>query len=124
MKLLIDMNLSPRWVEWLAQSDIEAKHWSKIGAATAPDTEIMAYAAANDFVILTNDLDFGTILAANQGSKPSVIQLRAENLNPQQVGPFVSSAIFTLVDALTEGVLLTIDADRTRVAMLPLRLRS
>ncbi len=123
MKLLIDMNLSPRWEAWLAQSDIHAVHWSKVGAATTADTEIMAYAAANEFVILTNDLDFGAILAANQGSKPSVIQLRAENLNPEQVGAFVASAILTLADALVEGVLVTIDADRTRVAMLPLRLR-
>jgi predicted nuclease of predicted toxin-antitoxin system len=123
MKLLIDMNLSPRWEAWLAQSGIEAVHWSKVGAATTPDAEIMAYAAANDCIILTNDLDFGGILAANQGLKPSVIQLRAEDLSPEQAGVFVSTAILTLADALEEGVLLTINADRARVAMLPLRLR-
>jgi predicted nuclease of predicted toxin-antitoxin system len=38
----------------------------------------MAYALANNFVVLTHDLDFGTILAATQGNKPSVVQIRAD----------------------------------------------
>lgn len=33
MKLLVDMNLSPRWVKLLADADIEAIHWSSIGGA-------------------------------------------------------------------------------------------
>jgi len=28
MKLLVDMNLSPRWVGWLASVGVEAAHWS------------------------------------------------------------------------------------------------
>ena len=44
MKLLIDMNLSPRWVEVLAEAGIEAVHWSMVGAKSAPDIEIMAFA--------------------------------------------------------------------------------
>jgi predicted nuclease of predicted toxin-antitoxin system len=42
MKLLIDMNLSPRWVPFLAASQIEAVHWSSVGAPNATDREIMA----------------------------------------------------------------------------------
>jgi predicted nuclease of predicted toxin-antitoxin system len=52
MKLLVDMNLSPRWVKALAQAGIEAVHWSSLGAATAPDTVIMAFARANGYVVL------------------------------------------------------------------------
>ena len=44
MKLLVDMNLSPRWIAWLAEAGIEAAHWSTLGAKNAPDSEIMAYA--------------------------------------------------------------------------------
>ena len=62
MKLLVDMNLSPRWIGVLAEAGIEAAHWSSLGAKNAPDSEIMAYANANDYVVLTNDLDFGAIL--------------------------------------------------------------
>jgi predicted nuclease of predicted toxin-antitoxin system len=48
MKLLVDMNLSPRWASFLAASKVEAVHWSRAGAVTAPDTEIMAYAREHD----------------------------------------------------------------------------
>jgi len=36
MKLLLDMNLSPRWVGVLADAGIEAAHWSLLGAKNAP----------------------------------------------------------------------------------------
>jgi len=32
MKLLVDMNLSPRRVGVMADAGIEAKHWSTLGA--------------------------------------------------------------------------------------------
>jgi predicted nuclease of predicted toxin-antitoxin system len=35
MRLLIDMNLSPRWTDALAGFGIEATHWSEIGARSA-----------------------------------------------------------------------------------------
>lgn len=46
MRLLIDMNLSPRWVGIFRDAGIEAAHWSTLGTANAPDSEIMAYAQA------------------------------------------------------------------------------
>ena len=74
MKLIVDMNLSPRWVKLLADAGIESAHWSSLGAPNAPDTFIMAYASANDYVVLTHDLDFSAILAATHGEKPSVVK--------------------------------------------------
>ena len=65
MKLLVDMNLSPRWIPFLLDAGREAVHWSTVGRADATDSEIMAFAAANDYVVLTNDLDFGAILASS-----------------------------------------------------------
>lgn len=71
VKLLVDMNLSPRWVGMLSEAGIEAAHWSKLGAHNTPGSEIMAYASVNGYVVLTHDLDFSAILAATQGEKPS-----------------------------------------------------
>lgn len=70
MKLLVDMNLSPRWVGLMATAGIDATHWSAIGQHNAPDTEIMAFAFANDYVVLTHDLDFSAILAATMERNP------------------------------------------------------
>ena len=65
MKLLIDMNLSPRWVPIFGRSSIEAKHWSTIGRPDAPDSELMTYALEHDHIVMTQDLDFSAILAAS-----------------------------------------------------------
>jgi predicted nuclease of predicted toxin-antitoxin system len=50
VKLLVDMNLSPSWVDRLARHGFEAVHWSTIGAATAPDSEILKWANEHGFV--------------------------------------------------------------------------
>ena len=120
MKLLIDMNLSPRWSTVLAAVGFEAAHWSALGAANAPDTEIMAYAAANGYVVLTHDLDFGAILAATHGEKPSVVQIRAEDVSPDVIGTQVVAALRQMTAELDQGALLTVEPNRTRVRVLPL----
>ena len=56
MKILLDMNLSPLWVPFLEAEGYEVKHWSEIGAITAPDIEIMEWARSNDFVVFIHDL--------------------------------------------------------------------
>lgn len=121
MKLLVDMNLSPSWVGWLARHEFEAVHWSTIGAATAPDNEILSWARGNGFVILTNDLDFSAILAATSGHTPSVVQLRAQDLLSETAMTIVASALEVHRNDIERGALLSIDEGGTRVRMLPLR---
>lgn len=123
MRLLVDMNLSPRWVSLLADAGIEAAHWSTLGAANAPDAEIMAFAKANGYVVLTHDLDFSAILAATHGDKPSVVQIRAEDVSPDVIGRPVVDALRQMTAELDEGALLSIDPNRTRVRLLPLQPR-
>jgi predicted nuclease of predicted toxin-antitoxin system len=40
MKLLVDMNLSPRWVTLLTGAGIVAEHWSTLGVQTAPERAV------------------------------------------------------------------------------------
>lgn len=121
MRLLIDMNLSPRWAGLMNSVGIEATHWSTIGAHNASDPQIMAYAAEHDCVVLTHDLDFGAILAATQGHKPSVVQIRAENVSPDAIGMRVVAALRQMTLELQDGALLTVDTSRTRLRVLPLQ---
>jgi predicted nuclease of predicted toxin-antitoxin system len=120
MKLLLDMNLSPRWVELLNKAGFEAVHWSTIGSGRAADVEIMTFARQEDYVLLTHDLDFGAILAATRGQKPSVVQLRSENLSIEVIGQSVINALREVATDLENGALVTIDPGRTRVRVLPL----
>lgn len=115
------MNLSPRWVGTLGAAGLSSVHWSSVGAANAPDTEIMDYALRNNMVVLTHDLDFGAILAATHGSKPSVVQIRAEDVSPDAIGAKIIAALRQMASELEDGALLTVDPNRTRARLLPLR---
>ena len=120
MKILVDMNLSPKWADFLVGNGIEAIHWSSVGSPDAPDTEIMTYAKAHNFTVLTNDLDFGFILAVTCGKKPSVIQTRTGALGPDRIGDIVIGAINLLAADIDQGALVTIGPRKTRVTLLPL----
>jgi predicted nuclease of predicted toxin-antitoxin system len=123
MRLLVDMNLSPRWTRFLADAGIEAAHWSDLGVSNAPDAEIMAFAKAHDYVVVTHDLDFSAILAATRGEKPSVVQLRSEDVSPEAVGQAIVTAVQQTADDLARGALLTVEPSRMRLRLLPLRPR-
>ena len=120
MKLLIDMNLSPRWVAALEAAGVEARHWSTVGVSSASDEEVLKWVAMNGFVLLTHDLDFGTILAASAAATPSVIQILSEDLRPEVLAERVASTVKRLAEALAEGVIVTIEPARDRVRILPL----
>lgn len=81
----------------------------------------MAYAVVNDCILLTHDLDFSAILAVTQGEKPSVVQIRAEDVSPPAIGTQVIAALTQMKTELATGALLTIDPSRTRLNLLPLQ---
>jgi predicted nuclease of predicted toxin-antitoxin system len=120
MKLLIDMNLSPRLSQLLSDGDITSVHWSSVGAADATDSQIMAFARDEDYIVVTYDLDFSAILAATRCNKPSVIQIRARDLVPEQVCASILAAIRQMSNELQRGALLTIDLNKLRLRLLPL----
>ena len=120
MKLLIDMNLSPVWVPFLAGHGVESEHWSKLGDGSAPDTDILDYAAANGFVVFTHDLDFGMLLASRRSRGPSVIQVRTRDVLPEAIGEIVLRAIQIAQNSLESGALVTVDPARSRIRLLPL----
>jgi predicted nuclease of predicted toxin-antitoxin system len=121
VKLLVDMNLSPSWVDRLARHGFEAVHWSTIGAATARDVENLTWADEHAFVLIANDLDFSAILAASGGASPSVVQIRTQDLLSDVVVSIVAKALDAHRDDIERGALLSIDEAGTRVRVLPLR---
>ena len=122
MKFIIDMNLSPDWIKPLDGVGIEAVHWSTIGLSDAPDDQIMDYAAANGFVVLTNDLDFGAALALTNVPKPSVVQLRMDELDPLIIGDRLISILLRVGTEFEKGALITVEETRVRLRQLPFEL--
>jgi predicted nuclease of predicted toxin-antitoxin system len=74
MKILVDMNLSPDWVNVLRHAAHDAVHWSSIGKPTDDDTTILRWARQEGQLLFTHDLDFGALLASMRGTGPSVLQ--------------------------------------------------
>ena len=120
MKLLIDMNLSPLWVQFLADSGFDSIHWSSIGQPWASDAEIMDHASAYGLVIFTHDLDFGALLAKLKTRQPSVIQVRAQDILPDAIGKMVVRALHASRSHLETGALVTVDPHRHRIRLLPI----
>jgi predicted nuclease of predicted toxin-antitoxin system len=121
MKILIDMNLPPQWVDLFKQQGWQALHWSSVGDKHATDQFIMNWAKANSFVVFTHDLDFGAILAATQTKSPSVIQIRAQDIMPQSLGKRMIQILSQFESVLKNGALIIVDENSHRVRILPLQ---
>jgi predicted nuclease of predicted toxin-antitoxin system len=119
IKLLVDMNLSPSWVPLLAGNGWPAVHWSTVGDPRATDRILMEWALANQYVVFTHDLDFGTALALTQAAGPSVLQVRGQDVLPDHLGSLVLAALRQHEASLQAGALVVVDEKRSRVRVLP-----
>lgn len=121
MKFVLDMNLTPEWCDVLAFEGWDAVHWSTVGDPTALDNEILAWALSENAIVLTQDLDFGAILAATNADAPSVVFLRTQDAMPDAIATRVIPLLHQYETQLQSGALLILDAARSRIRILPLR---
>jgi predicted nuclease of predicted toxin-antitoxin system len=83
-------------------------------------TIVLSWAKDNGFVVFTNDLDFGAILALTRAAGPSVIQVRTQDLSPGRLVDLVVRGLRQHQSALERGALISIDEQRLRSRVLPL----
>jgi predicted nuclease of predicted toxin-antitoxin system len=124
MKLLLDACMPLEWADFLRRHGHECVAWLEFGPPNAPDTEIMKWANERGFVVLTNDLDFGKLLAFSRATHPSIIQFRAQDIRPSALGKLALRALdehrARLEGTQGEGALITVEAERFRTRILPL----
>jgi predicted nuclease of predicted toxin-antitoxin system len=120
MKILVDANLTPFWVDFLKSGGIEAVHWWSVGKGDAPDAELLEWAVERDSVILTGDGDFSQLIALRRLSRPSVIYLRTNERNPQGPGVRVIAAYNAIAAQAASGMIVTIDDRGNRLRALPI----
>lgn len=121
MKLIIDMNLSPRWVGFLQERGFDAVHWSEAGDPRAPDAAIMQWAREHDSLVLTRDLDFAVLLALTRQTGPSVVLLRAQDVLPEAIGADTARILREQQAMLDRGAIVVIDEAGSRVRILPIQ---
>ena len=120
MKILVDMNLSPEWVEVFMRHGLSAVHWSTVGDPRAEDPVLMQWARDNGYVVFTHDLDFGTLLALTQAESPSAVQVRTQDVTPRYLEAIVIDALKRYESLLEAGALMVLDEGKSRVRILPL----
>jgi len=120
MKFLLDMNLSPRLATVFREKGYESVHWIEVGPPKADDRDILRWANENGWIIVTNDLDFGAILASEGLRFPSVIQIRRLELFPDSLFPILERVIQRFANELKRGAIIVVDEKKMRVRPLPI----
>jgi predicted nuclease of predicted toxin-antitoxin system len=121
MKILIDMNLPPKWKTFFSDHNFKSVHWSEIGPSTAKDVKILEYARNNNYIVFTHDLDFSAILSRTRGIGPSIIQVRTQDVTPKAIGRLVLAALREHREEIDIGAIVSVNSYNFRVRILPLQ---
>ena len=121
LKFLADMNISPLTVKQLRQQGWDIHRVSELMADTTPDSEILEYARTRGQVIITQDLDFTSLLAIGGYAAPSVISLRIQTPRPEHITQRICDVIAVLSDELEQGIIVSVDEKTLRYRTLPMK---
>ena len=120
LSFLADMNISPLTVRILKEKGWDIIRVSEVIGATAKDNEIIDYAREHSMVIITQDLDFSSLIAIAGYQKPSLINLRIDNAKPDFIAKHLIEIIPEIENILEDGAIVTIDEITVRYRMLPI----
>ena len=121
MRFLIDEPVSPRVADMLRQAGHDAVHAREIGLTASPDTAILERARTDARVVITQDHDFGTLLAASGAIYPSVIRLRLRDGRAESHARAILANLERIQTALSEGALAVLSDGVIRIRRLPVR---
>jgi len=71
-------------------------------------------------IVFTHDLDFGILLAHTKAERPSVIQVRTQDVSPAFLGQTIVTVLERHCALLESGALVTVDQAKSRVRILPI----
>lgn len=120
MKFLADMGISPQTITFLRSLQFDAFHLAEQQLYRLPDDQIIELAREQGRIILTHDLDFGTLMAASRAALPSVIIFRLANMTPAYVNHHLQLILAEHQAALIKGALLSVREGQVRVRLLPI----
>jgi predicted nuclease of predicted toxin-antitoxin system len=102
VRFLIDAQLPPLLVRYLAESGHQAEHVGDVGLLTAPDRAIWSYALEWNAALITKDEDFITMRALSVHG-PSIIWVRLGNTTRRALLSRFSAVFPDIVAALQRG---------------------
>lgn len=121
MRLLLDANLSARVARLLRERGSDAMHIRDLDLQHADDATIFDHAAQHGFVLVSEDTDFGELLARRRARTPSLVLLRTgEPMPPDRQAALLDANLPAVADDLADGAVVVIARGRVRVRPLPL----
>ena len=120
MRFLLNMNVSRRLGRSLKARGHECRHAADIGMAAATDREIAEESRKSGETIITEDLDYGDLLAFAGESSPSVIIFRLQRAHPDRMLRRIVSAWSEMEGPLRDGAIVLIEDAAIRIRMLPI----
>lgn len=121
LAFLAKMNISPLTVQELRKLGWDIVRIPEVMDRKSKDADILGYARNHNKVVITQDLDFSMILAIGGHSKPSLINLRLENVSPDFVTSRIIDVVSVMEKELRQGVVVTIDETSARYRDLPIQ---
>lgn len=122
LEFLANMNISPLTVEGLRKIGWNIIRVSEILNKKTKDIEILTYAQDHNKVVITQDLDFSTLLAVRGFKKPSVINLRFDNARPDFVKDRIIEIVSEMEKELEVGIVISVDETSARYRNLPIEI--
>lgn len=120
MRLLADLNVAPRTVEFLLSRGYDVVRVDALLPVTASDAEIVEVARREGRTIVTQDLDFSALVALSGRSGPSVISLRLSSSRVERVNQRLDAVLVAISAELDSGAIVSVDDDGTRMRSLPI----
>jgi predicted nuclease of predicted toxin-antitoxin system len=120
MRLLADMHISPRTIEFLRANGHDVVRVSDILPAQASDETIVSRADEDGRTVLTQDLDFSAIIALTGRKSPSLVSLRLLSTRIEYVNAMLAKVLPGLEEPLQRGAIVTVEDQRVRVRELPI----
>lgn len=120
MKFLLDMGVSHHTATFLRTKGYDAIHLLDLQLIRATDRESIELARRENRIVLTHDLDFGTLMAASSEHLPSVVIFRLNDMRPLNVNRHLSVILERYADVLVSGAILSVNEYRIRVRRLPI----
>ena len=120
LKFVIDNDISPGFASSLGDRGFDATHVRAYGMSAAGDEEILARAAIEGRVVVTQDSDFTTIMALKRLTQPSVVYFRTSRKSQRHLLPIFLANLPTFAEDLALGAVVVIEDTRIRIRRLPI----
>jgi predicted nuclease of predicted toxin-antitoxin system len=120
MRLLADLHIAPRTIEFLRTLGHDVRRVTDLLPATATDEAIVECAMQERRTILTQDLDFTSIIALSGRATPSLVSLRLGSVTIESVNAALQRILPALEHEIELGALITVEDHRIRLRRLPI----